>query len=150
MFNTMELHYTIPLDPRTKKNHMKIAGKGRRCPVCRKFESQFVTQSKVHDRYHADALPFLRPLPRQPLDIPVIVKYHFFMQTHRRVDKNNLSACADDLLVDAGVLMDDNSNIIVSHDGTRVFYDKENPRTEIYITEYKEEEDGERAYLHAG
>ncbi len=63
------------------------------------------------------------------------------MQTRRRVDALNLSACADDLLVDAHVLKDDNVNIIVSHDGTRVFYDKEHPRTEIYIYEYDEKED---------
>ena len=54
----------------------------------------------------------------------------------------NLEAAADDLLVSAGVIKDDNSNIIKSHDGTRVLYDKENPRTEIYIYDYEEVTDG--------
>ena len=39
-----------------------------------------------------------------------------------------------DILVDAGILEDDNSNIVAGHDGSRVLYDKENPRTEILIT----------------
>ena len=37
------------------------------------------------------------------------------------------------MLVEAGVLEDDHSGIIVSHDGSRVLYDKEDPRTEIVI-----------------
>lgn len=31
------------------------------------------------------------------------------------------------------VLEDDHSGIIYSHDGSRVLYDKENPRTEVTI-----------------
>ena len=46
----------------------------------------------------------------------------------------NLLAAVDDLLVEAGIIADDNSKIVVSHDGSRVLYDKENPRTEITIT----------------
>jgi hypothetical protein len=34
-----------------------------------------------------------------------------------------------------GVIEDDNSNVVVSVDGSRVLYDKENPRTEVEITE---------------
>ena len=60
------------------------------------------------------------------------------MPTRRRVDLVNLLEATDDVLVHYGVLEDDNSNIIVSHDGSRVFYDKENPRTEIYIETIKE------------
>ena len=61
------------------------------------------------------------------------------MGTKRKVDKLNLQAAADDLLVCAKILKDDNSDIIKSHDGTRVRYDKERPRTEIIITDYEEE-----------
>lgn len=134
-------HYTIPLDPRTKKNHQMIAGSGARCPLCKKPAKQFVRQSVAHDQYHMQAEPCLHPRPSVPICTPVAVVYRFYMQTRRRVDCLNLCACADDLLVDAAVLKDDNSNIIISHDGSRVFYDKENPRTEIYIYEYSEKED---------
>ena len=49
------------------------------------------------------------------------------------VDLNNLLAAAADILVENGVLLDDNFNIIIGHDGSRVFVDNKNPRTEIYI-----------------
>ena len=63
------------------------------------------------------------------------------MATRRKVDALNLQATIDDLLIEAGIIEDDNSKIIVAHDGSRVRYDKEHPRTEIYITEM--EDDGE-------
>ena len=47
----------------------------------------------------------------------------------------NLMEATHDILVHCGVLADDNSKIIVSVDGSRVEYDKNNPRTEIEITE---------------
>ena len=49
----------------------------------------------------------------------------------------NLLESIDDVLVRAGVLKDDHSGIIVSHDGSRVLYDKDNPRTEVYIADYE-------------
>ena len=48
--------------------------------------------------------------------------------------KTNLLEAIDDIMVKAGLLVDDNFTIIQSHDGSRVFYDKNNPRTEIRIT----------------
>ena len=141
----MELHYTIPLDPRTKKNHMRIMGTGRRCPVCGKAVRQFVSQGKAHDTYVAQALKLLFPRPQDPIQGPVRVTYHFHMQTRRRVDVTNLIATVDDLLVSAQILDDDNSRILIHHDGTRVFHDKHNPRTEIWIRDYNEQED---PYVH--
>ena len=35
----------------------------------------------------------------------------------------------------ARVLEDDNSKIVAAHDGSRVDYDKQNPRVEIWIEE---------------
>jgi hypothetical protein len=57
------------------------------------------------------------------------------------VDDLNLYASLDDLLVREKILKDDNRRIIRSRDGSRVLYDKENPRAEIYIYRYREEED---------
>lgn len=67
--------------------------------------------------------------------------YRLYMQTHRRVDDLNLYASLDDILVSEGILKDDNIKVIRSRDGSRVLYDKEHPRAEIYIYEYREEED---------
>lgn len=139
----MHLTYTIPLDPRTKKNHQMIAGSGQRCPFCGKFKKQFITQSRAHAQYAISAYHYLQPKPEQSIDTPVHIRYLFYMATRRKVDKLNLQACADDLLVESGILKDDNSSIVKSHDGTRVLYDKQNPRTEIYITDFQEDDDHE-------
>lgn len=57
------------------------------------------------------------------------------MATKRRVDLNNLLASICDILVKYNILKDDNCNIVQTLNGSRVLYDKENPRTEIRITE---------------
>lgn len=130
----MELKYTIPLDPRTKKNHQMIAGAGARCPRCGKFQKQFIRQGSAHGEYQKAARWYVRPKPVAPIEEPVNVQCIFYMQTRRKVDTLNLLATVDDLLVEEGILKDDCAAIVVSHDGSRVRYDKENPRTEITIT----------------
>ena len=52
----------------------------------------------------------------------------------------NLLQAVDDILVDAGILADDNYCIVAGHDGSRVYYDKQNPRTEIGIEETAHDE----------
>ena len=49
------------------------------------------------------------------------------------MDLVNLQEATLDVLVKYGVILDDNSNIVASMDGSRVLYDKNNPRTEIDI-----------------
>lgn len=128
------LAYTVKGDPRTKKNHQTIAGAGKRCPVCKKFQKQWIRQGAAHDQFVAEALWQLKPRPKQPIEFPINVRYLFFMQTRRIVDATNLMEAMDDILIAAGIIKDDNSRIIIGHDGTRVLYDHDNPRTEIYIT----------------
>ena len=129
-----KLHYTIMGDPRTKKNHQMIAGSGKRCPVCSKPAKQWIRQGAAHDNFAELARWQLRPAPTQPIDYPVNVRCLFYMQTRRRVDGLNLLAAIDDLLVDCGILADDNSRIVMGHDGSRVLYDPDSPRVEITIT----------------
>lgn len=119
-----------------------IAGSGSRCPYCGKHKKQFIRQGHAGDKYTLAAYHYLMPKPAAPIDTPVHIKYLFYMGTRRRVDKLNLQAAADDLLVLAHIIKDDHSGIVKSHDGTRVLYDKQNPRTEIYIYDYEEEENG--------
>jgi hypothetical protein len=44
------------------------------------------------------------------------------------------------MLVKAEVVQDDNRNIIAGHDGSRVYYNKENPHIEVNITKMKDYE----------
>lgn len=73
---------------------------------------------------------------RKHINAPVNIKCVFYMPTKRKVDLANLISAAMDTLVHYGVIEDDNSDIVVSNDGSRVYYDKHEPRTEIFIEEY--------------
>ena len=123
----------IPLCPYTKKNSQEIHRKtigGKSVP--------FIAPSKAYKQYAADCSIFLKDLQ---IDYPVNVKAVFYMQTRRRVDLTNLNEALHDILVENGTLMDDNCRIIVSTDGSRVKYDKANPRTEVLITKADETPD---------
>ena len=50
------------------------------------------------------------------------------------LDLPNLLNSICDVLVKHHVIVDDNKDIVASFDGSRVDYDKENPRVEIEIT----------------
>ena len=115
---------TIPIAPVTKKTHQQIIKvKGR----------PMVIPSKQYKQYEKDCEKYIEAIPFSAIDCPVNVKCLYYMPTKRRVDLVNLEECTCDILVKFGILADDNSNIIVSMDGSRVLYDKENPRTEIEI-----------------
>ncbi len=55
------------------------------------------------------------------------------------MDKSNLEEAIHDILVKYGILSDDNRDVVASTDGSRVYYDKENPRAEIVISPLKGE-----------
>ena len=141
----MELlaRYTIPLNPRPKKNEHRIAGSGPKCPVCKKYKKQFVRNGSKTTEFAFQAARFLHPKPQKPIGGAVRLVYRCYRETRHRVDDLNLYEALDDLLVKEGVLADDNINIVRSRDGSRCFYDKANPRAEIYIFSYNEEEDNE-------
>lgn len=137
----MPLRYTIKGDPRTKKNSPQIFYRGSICPLCKKGQTPFVAPSKAYKQYEQMALWQLTPKPKQPISKAVTVKCLFYMKTKRKVDLNNLLEAVCDILVAGNVLADDNSDIVVSHDGSRVMFDKSNPRVEITITETDNQEE---------
>lgn len=130
----IELQFVILGDPRTKKNSPRILYKGARCPVCKKGKLPFVKPSEAYEKYEAASLWLLRCRREKPIDQAVNVKCLYYMETQRAVDLNNLLEATCDILVKAHVLADDNSRIVAGHDGSRVLYDKGNPRVEITIT----------------
>ena len=52
----------------------------------------------------------------------------------------NLLEAIDDVMVKYGLLADDNFSVIESHDGSRILYDKDNPRTEVTICKVCQED----------
>ena len=118
---------TIGIPPISKKNHQRILYNP-------KTGKRWVAPSIEYERYERDACRLL-PKPAFPISTPVNVKCIFYMKNRRRVDLTNLLEAADDVLVKRGVLVDDHSGIIFSHDGSRVLHDRERPRTEIEIEE---------------
>ena len=128
------VRYKIDGEPRSKKNHTQLVGIGKQCPVCKKKERMLPIQSKQYLQYEKDCAWFLNPKPTKPIDFPVNICCTFYMKTKRRVDGLNLLAAIDDILVKYGIIADDNRDIVASHCGSRVYYDKNAPRTEIVIT----------------
>ena len=92
-----------------------------------------IIQSKRYREYEKECGWFIQG-KGEKINEPVTVKCLFYMPTKRRVDLTNLLNAILDILVKYEVIADDNSNIVYSVDGSRVLYDKENPRCEITIT----------------
>lgn len=127
---------TLPLAPVTKKNSMQIVRNQRNGGL-------MVLPSKKYRQYEKECGPWLQlrgggaPFT---LNKPVNVKCLFYMPTRRQCDLTNLLEAIDDILVKYEILADDNYHVIAGHDGSRVRYDRNNPRTEITITAMKEED----------
>ena len=131
-----KISMTIPLAPITKKNHSQIITKklpgGKQRPV--------LIPSKQYRQYEQQCKDLI---VQQGLliDYPVNVQAIYYMPTRRRVDLTNLHEALHDVLVKCEVLEDDNCKIIAATDGSRVRYDKENPRTEVIITELETDDE---------
>ncbi len=125
------IKYIIEGAPVTKKNSMRMV-------MNKQTGKMFPMPSKQYKEYEATAALFLTPKPEMPLDMPLAIKCDFYMPTRRLCDLTNLLEAVDDILVRHKIIADDNYKIVVSHDGSRVYYDKERPRTEIKIEEYED------------
>lgn len=121
---------TIKGRPITKKNSQRIISVGGHPRIM---------PSAKYTGYARDAAWQILAPARRHIDYPVNVKCVYYMPDRRRVDLVNLLEATCDILKDCGVITDDNSTIVASHDGSRVLYDKENPRVEITITEGRDD-----------
>lgn len=120
--------FTIPIAPVTKKNHQQIVVNHGR---------HFVMPSKQYKEYEKLAGFFIKN-KNLNIDYPINLKAVYYMPTRGRVDLVNLLEATCDVLVAYKVIADDNYKIVASMDDSRVYYDKENPRTEITITKLEE------------
>lgn len=131
----VDIHFTIPLPPRTKKNHQQIRKNF-------KTGGHYVGQSDTYLQYEQDCMWFVPAAAKIKIDTPVNIKALFYMEKEAKVDVTNLNSALHDILVLAGVLLDDSSlnpQIVAGTDGSRVYVDKDRPRTEVYISTFKED-----------
>lgn len=124
------LRIVISLEPITKKNSQQII-------VNRATGRPQIIPSKKYRQYEKDCAPFIKG-KGLAINEPVTVQCVYYMKTKRRVDLTNLLNATMDILCFYDVILDDNRDIVYSVDGSRVFYSKENPRTEVTITPIKE------------
>jgi len=115
--------------PRTKKNSQQI--------ITHRSGRKFIIQSKLYLQWEKDCLRQITGPLKVKIDYPVNLKVLIYKKDKRRSDLCNYLAAVQDMLVKAEVLLDDNWNIVASVDGSRLFYDKENPRCEIEIKKVK-------------
>lgn len=122
---TPPLVFAILGSPRTKKNSRVHTGAGVPLP------------SKAW-RYWRDNAVFampngtnvLRPGPWQ--NVKANCRASFYIDANRRTDLINLLQGLGDLLQDRGVISDD--SLLAGFDGSRVYVDRVNPRTEVELT----------------
>ena len=132
------IQYTIHLQPVTKKNSQRLVNiKGRIVPL----------PSEAYKRYEAQAGQYLRPPPEKPIDYPVEISCVYMLPLNkdgsrpkRQPDLTNLLEATHDVLVKYKIIADDNVSVIVSVDGSRAYYTREDPKTIITITEIDNEE----------
>lgn len=125
------VEFTIRTAPRTKKNSQVLKYDAK----SKKVRS---IPSKAYREYERAAAPYMTDILKlqlMALTPPLNIKAVFYMDTRRKVDLVNLEQALCDLLVHYGMIEDDNSRIIRSMDGSRVSYDKDDPRTEVTVKE---------------
>lgn len=121
---------TIPVTPRTKKNHGRIVMFGKYPKLLP--SSQYV-------EFEKKILDFLKDKTFMPIEYPINLKCIFYKDKDFRADLCGYLQAIMDALVKAEFIKDDNHKIVVSTDGSRVKLDRKNPRIEITITEVKDE-----------
>ena len=114
---------TIPVEPLSKDEApRKVYDK-----TTQKYE---VYRSEKYKEYCDIAGRYIDPLN---INFPVNVKMTFYLKRYRSVSLLGLEKAVEDVLVDCNLLKSNDSNILRSTDGSRVFVDEKFPRTEIEI-----------------
>ncbi len=131
----VRIKFVIGGAPRVKKNTQRSVGYGK---ATRRINSAAYT------KWESFAAPQLEDVKRQfrrmtgrpfpTVDFTFNFRAQFFMDTSGQVDLSALYEGIQDLMVKHGMLLDDNSQLLLSHDGSGVSVDRAHPRTVIEIT----------------
>lgn len=104
--------------------------KNTRIPVTRGSYT-FMIPGKTYKAWHALAVP---QVPKCRVESPTAVTMTFYAKTKRKADLTNRAESVMDLLVDCGVLEDDNYFAVPKVTLVFAGVDKEQPRVEIDFT----------------
>ena len=121
------LKFTVHGQPIVKKNNQKVVTRGGKT---------FKVDTPAYTRWRNSAYFQIAQALGKPEPIPVAInlRVHFYMETRTATDISNLLEGIQDVLVTSRILADDNYMIVAGLDGTRAYYDKNNPRMEVEIT----------------
>ena len=120
----------IPLMCRSKKNSQEIH-------INCRTGKPFVSQGKLYKQFEAECGYYLLKYKKN-ISVPINLKCTFYVKDKRKRDIVNLLNAIQDILVEYGVIADDNYNIVKSVDGSRIIYEKGREET---IIEIEREED---------
>ena len=96
-----------------------------------------VLSSKVHDAWHSENISRLIGYPERVSETQTVeLSVFMFYATKRRKDLDNALASVQDLLVDAGILPDDDFKHVARVSAEFGGIDRENPRVEVELREY--------------
>ena len=120
------LKFVIETIPRSKKNSQEII-------FNKKTGRRMVIQNKRYTEFEKECKWFI-PKLEKPIDYPINLSCHFYVNDARRRDIANYLEAIQDILVKYKVIEDDNYNIIASLDNCKMEIDREYPRVIIEIT----------------
>ena len=116
------MKFTIPGQP-LPKQRPRFGQRGRVYSPSKKEEERVFKHVR-----------FQLPLHFKPLSGRIQIRADFYRKDKRRVDGDNLGKLVADAL--NGLVWVDDSHL--RHWIVNIYYDKENPRTEVEVKEYKE------------
>lgn len=121
------MEFTIPVKPRTKKNSSSF--------VTLKNGRTILLPSKYYREFEKEVVSFIENNfgNLEPIDKPINLCCVFYKEKNHKSDLVGYLQAIQDALVKAKFLLDDNSNIVASTDGSRVELDRTNPRIEVNI-----------------
>lgn len=136
------IHLVVDGHPYVKKSNQKIQQRGRHqvkvnTPSYNRWHDSAVEQLQRkygYDPNFKQRRKYNKNLLGQILH-PINLQCRFYIPTNGRVDLSALYEGIQDVLVEVGLLDDDNWKIVASHDGSGVEKDADNPRIEITITD---------------
>ena len=124
----MSIKFTIPIKCRTKKNHGQI--------IHTKTGRHIMLPSPQYKEFEKEVVQFVESEfgNIEPIDFKCNLKCIFYKDRNYQSDLVGYLQAIQDALVKAGVLKDDNTNIVNTVNGSEVRHDKNYPRIEVEIT----------------